>query len=615
MIKHTLSCLALLIGFSASATNHVVTSTNDAGAGTLREEITNAIAGDTITFDGSLIGSTITLSSEIAFAKSLAIIGPGSENLSIDANFNSRIFKITDGDIYISGLKLLNGFLTGSLEYHGGVINHSDAGTLRLNDIHFEFSDCRQSNGSQGGGLFYAVNDGRLEMDSCKFTNNNADNYGGAVSCNGSADYCRINYCWFDGNTASTGPAGAIFSNADTLEIFNSTLSNNSGLQTASLWSRSSYKFALLKIVNSTFSKNIASVPSNIFDVSKGSVELINNTFHMDNEPIRIQGNIHSFDTVNLVVQNNIFNNTGLNIEYNENVICTSLGGNVCSDTSMRRFLNNTNDTNEVSAGIEANSSTNGGFMPSHAILRGSVAIKNGTPGGPLTDQLGRIRTYLDAGAVDYICPVVQGTDTRTVCDSFIWIDGNTYNANTTTATYLLVDAAASGCDSLVTLNLTVNSTPDKGVLRNGKTLSSDAPFANHVWLDCDKNMEPIQGETGPSFTVKTSGNYALEVSNGACIDTSDCINVDLTGILESNFSDAIQVYPNPTSKDIQIRFSALQSHLNIEVRNALGQVVLVKEFTQTDLVELELNQANGIYFIEINDDKHQKALVRIVKR
>ena len=49
------------------------------------------------------------------------------------------------------------------------------------------------------------------------------------------------------------------------------------------------------------------------------------------------------------------------------------------------------------------------------------------------------------------------GTDVQTVCDSLTWIDGITYNTSNTTAKYTLNGANAEGCDSVVTLNLTVN--------------------------------------------------------------------------------------------------------------------------------------------------------------
>ena len=47
------------------------------------------------------------------------------------------------------------------------------------------------------------------------------------------------------------------------------------------------------------------------------------------------------------------------------------------------------------------------------------------------------------------------GTDVKTACESFTWIDGNTYTSSNNTATHILTNAA--GCDSVVTLDLTIN--------------------------------------------------------------------------------------------------------------------------------------------------------------
>ena len=48
------------------------------------------------------------------------------------------------------------------------------------------------------------------------------------------------------------------------------------------------------------------------------------------------------------------------------------------------------------------------------------------------------------------------GTDIKTACASYTWMDGKTYTASNTTATHKLV--AKNGCDSIVTLNLTIKS-------------------------------------------------------------------------------------------------------------------------------------------------------------
>ena len=48
------------------------------------------------------------------------------------------------------------------------------------------------------------------------------------------------------------------------------------------------------------------------------------------------------------------------------------------------------------------------------------------------------------------------GVDVQEHCDYYTWIDGNTYTSSNNTATLTLTNAA--GCDSVVTLDLTINN-------------------------------------------------------------------------------------------------------------------------------------------------------------
>jgi len=66
------------------------------------------------------------------------------------------------------------------------------------------------------------------------------------------------------------------------------------------------------------------------------------------------------------------------------------------------------------------------------------------------------------------------GTDNQTACDSFTWIDGNTYTASNNSATHTLTNSG--GCDSVVTLNLTINNS----------TTGTDNQIAcdTYTWLD-----------------------------------------------------------------------------------------------------------------------------------
>src|SRR5690554_5309713 len=73
--------------------------------------------------------------------------------------------------------------------------------------------------------------------------------------------------------------------------------------------------------------------------------------------------------------------------------------------------------------------------------------------------------------------PDASGTDTRTECAPFTWIDGNTYTTNENTATHTILGGAANGCDSIVTLNLTIDGTVDNTT----DTRTECAPF---TWID-----------------------------------------------------------------------------------------------------------------------------------
>jgi uncharacterized delta-60 repeat protein/uncharacterized protein (TIGR02145 family) len=61
-------------------------------------------------------------------------------------------------------------------------------------------------------------------------------------------------------------------------------------------------------------------------------------------------------------------------------------------------------------------------------------------------------------------CQPISGVHEVNACVPYTWIDGVTYTASNNTATHLLVGAAQNGCDSLVTLNLTAIQPSSSGI-------------------------------------------------------------------------------------------------------------------------------------------------------
>src|SRR5262249_30412302 len=96
--------------------------TGVAGDGSLRGEIAAAQSGDTIVFDTSLQGQTITLTSgQLAITKDLDIEGPGADQLAVSGNHQSRVFAISGGvTVTIAGLTIADGLADTGTPAQGG---------------------------------------------------------------------------------------------------------------------------------------------------------------------------------------------------------------------------------------------------------------------------------------------------------------------------------------------------------------------------------------------------------------------------------------------------------------------------------------------------------------
>ena len=66
----------------------------------------NKSVDNTVMFDASLVGSTITLTSgEIVVSRQLTIAGPGAAQLTISGNDASRIFHVVQSGLQPAGIE------------------------------------------------------------------------------------------------------------------------------------------------------------------------------------------------------------------------------------------------------------------------------------------------------------------------------------------------------------------------------------------------------------------------------------------------------------------------------------------------------------------------------
>jgi uncharacterized delta-60 repeat protein len=205
------------------------------------------------------------------------------------------------------------------------------------------------------------------------------------------------------------------------------------------------------------------------------------------------------------------------------------------------------------------------------------------------------------------------GNDVVTACDSYTWIDGNTYTANNNSATYNIAGGAANGCDSLVTLNLTINSVSDITTSAANNTITANNSSAGYKWLDCNNNYAEIFGETGQTFTATANGDYAVELTENGCVDTSLCVNITTVVIVENNFGSQLTMYPNPTTGKTTVLLNAENADVSIIVRDVLGKETLRKNYTSANQLNFTIEGETGVYFIEIVSNQ-KRAVMRLMK-
>jgi photosystem II stability/assembly factor-like uncharacterized protein len=188
-------------------------------------------------------------------------------------------------------------------------------------------------------------------------------------------------------------------------------------------------------------------------------------------------------------------------------------------------------------------------------------------------------------------------TDNVTSCDPINWLDGNLYSSSNNMATHIVTNAA--GCDSIITLNLVLNSI-DSSVVQNGSTLMALQSGAIYQWLDCEDNLGQIVGATAQTFAAQINGSYAVLISLGDCADTSDCMDIKNVGFKEPLNNNTILIYPNPNNGFFQIQSD--QKIQSIRVINNLGQTVYTNQYNSysSNSAELSVSLAAGLYVVEI---------------
>lgn len=206
------------------------------------------------------------------------------------------------------------------------------------------------------------------------------------------------------------------------------------------------------------------------------------------------------------------------------------------------------------------------------------------------------------------LCAASSGTANLVGCDS-VEANGQTFLS---TGTYLQTLTNANGCDSNLTLLVTVNSVDTS--LTVGTTTITANGSGSYQWLDCDNAFAPITGANGQVFTPPINGNYAVAIDNNGCMDTSACITMVVTGI-DDHLGSHWSIAPNPADGKVILRASGDLEASEIRLMDGLGRVVQHWQAGGGKEQVLDIHAPAGVYFFQVLEGDSAVRTIKLLVR
>ena len=280
-----------------------------------------------------------------------------------------------------------------------------------------------------------------------------------------------------------------------------------------------------------------------------------------------------------------------------------SIGGNTKSNAGSAYLFERDSSGNWVQMQkIDASDRFNNDYFGStvcisnNTIIVGAPLEAEDAAGGNFMYHCGSAYIFEACNVHSYISPNVCNSYTSP-SSNYVW---------TTSGTYLDTILNSAGCDSIITINLTIY-TVDTSVTQTGIILTANASTATYQWLDCNNGNLIIAGATNQSFTPIANGSYAVEITENTCVDTSACFSITGVGIIENDFGNSLKIYPNPSKGKFTIETSNIQKNINVSVFSVQGKEIIKRIVYSYDDTkssyeyQVDLSKSpKGIYFIRL---------------
>lgn len=208
---------------------------------------------------------------------------------------------------------------------------------------------------------------------------------------------------------------------------------------------------------------------------------------------------------------------------------------------------------------------------------------------------------------------IVYSTDSTlsvTACDSYTSPSGD--HTWTESGVYFDIIFNAAGCDSVMTINLDIIKV-NTGVSQPGFALEADMNGAIYQWIDCGIGNVPVDGETNQQFLPSENGFYAVIVSVGDCVDTSECVPYFIDAVTNHGGTGLWKIYPNPSKDYFRIDLPGQILTGKLIITDIQGLEVFSTLFSGVEKLDIDLAIPPGLYIITISTGD-QRMIGRLFK-
>ncbi len=182
--------------------------------------------------------------------------------------------------------------------------------------------------------------------------------------------------------------------------------------------------------------------------------------------------------------------------------------------------------------------------------------------------------------------------------------------------TYMETLTSVNGCDSTVTLELRFEVLdPMVSIDDNGGIVIEGLDDATFELLDCDADSI-IAASDSPFFMPREDGNYAIIVTTEACRDTTPCVNYIAVSTENLLAEEQFRLFPNPSRDEVTIEVEGdILGRYDMQVFDLRGKQHMRRALELLPRAQFNVQELPaGMYFLHLISPNHGAVRLKFLK-